>query len=113
MFISDLGSLPVSDNKTISDCISGVPDPHTFFKILASVVYVVLHTAPVSEITVSGNLFSRLDAVGPVFSRELLTICEKSWYIPPRITVTDHIPQAVRYLGNNIRTTWFSSYIAL
>lgn len=111
IFISDLGNLYLSDGSKISANLKNLPDPDPFFNSLANIIFTVLHAVPVSRITVSGNMYSRLDAVGIVLKRELLKISEKSLYIPPEIYTENLLLSAFKGISYKIRQKWMLDHL--
>ena len=111
--INDLGILSAGNksNKTLNKLCESSPDPDAFFPRLADIIFTLMNTVKVTKITVSGNLYTRMDAVESVLKKNLFFITDRHSIIPPKIESIPLRTIAVKNIAREIRNRWFITHI--
>lgn len=111
---NELGILSVCDDKsniTLNKLCESSPDPEIFFPRLADIIFTLMNTVKVTKITLSGNLYTRMDAVESVLKKHVSLICNQHSMIPPEIENINLRNIAVKNIAREIRNSWFITNI--
>lgn len=109
--LANTGMMEAYKSKSINKITAIPPEPTMFFERITDILFTLLHTVPISEITVCGNLYSRVDATAKVLQKHLLSKCEKVGIIAPMVTGEDMFTLAAQHISREIRTDWLKNII--
>ena len=109
--IKDLGNIKSPSGRTLEALVKAVPHPDSLFVPLSEILFTLLHTVHITDITVCGNLYSSSGAVCSMLKKELSRYCERYSILSPEITAPDLLENSVRFISREIRDRWFSEEI--
>ncbi len=107
--LNNTGILTVCDNSnyTLGKICETSPDPSILFPRLADIIFTLMNTVKVTKITLSGSLYTRMDAASSVLNNELSRLCNKHSIIPPEICNINIRSIAMKNIAREIRNKWF------
>ncbi len=105
--VSNIGNLKSSSQKSLDSFTKNKPDPDLFFNDISEIIFTLYHTIPITKITLSGSLYSRLEDSAKVLQDYLTIKFNEIGKIPPPVSSIDCEKYAAISISREIRNNWF------